>query len=181
MLLHLRRALLAMLVLTVILGLAYPLAETGLAQWWFPAQASGSIGRDGSSLVGQHWQGREWFHGRPDPDDPGATGGSQLGPTSKVLEQEVRAALRAEHALGVEHPPANLVTSSGSGVDPDISPAAALAQVDQVARARHLSRARLRRLVRAVEQGPELGFLGEPVINVLALNQALQKLADRSR
>lgn len=177
MLLHLRRSLVALAVLTVICGLIYPLVETGLAQWWFPHQANGSIGADGSTLIGQHWSGPEWFHGRPDPDDPSLSGASNLGPTSKALRQAVASALRSERALGVSDPPADLVTGSGSGLDPDISPAAALAQVDQVARARHLPRQLVRELVLDHSQGPELGFLGAPTVDVLELNQALARLA----
>jgi K+-transporting ATPase ATPase C chain len=179
MLIHIRRSLIALAVLTLICGLLYPLAETGLARWWFPAQAGGSITADGSSLIGQQWKGAGWFHGRPDADDPLASGPSSLGPTSTVLASEVRAAIRAERALGVDNPPSDLVTGSGSGLDPDISPASALAQVQQVARARGLGAAVVRRLVLSQEQGPQLGFLGDPTVNVLALNEALAKLVAR--
>ncbi|HVC21973.1 MAG TPA: potassium-transporting ATPase subunit C [Candidatus Dormibacteraeota bacterium] len=179
MLLHLRRSIIAILVLTVICGICYPLAETGLAQWLFPSQANGSITPNGSTLVGQPWKGAQWFHGRPDADDPMATGPTNLGPTSKALEQAVEAAVKAEAALGVKNPPADLVTTSGSGVDPDISPAAALIQVDAVARARGLSAAVVRTLVVDHESGPEWGFLGDATVNVLQLNEALAKLAAR--
>lgn len=179
MLVHLRRSIVALAVFTVILGLIYPLVETGLAQWWFPSQANGSITRDGSTLIGQQWKGAGWFHGRPDAEDPLATGPTSLGPTSKVLAAEVRAAIQAEARLGVKHPPADLVTTSGSGVDPDISPAAAMVQVDVVAKARGLSPAAVRQLVINVEQGPYLGFLGASTVNVLDLNEALAKLVAR--
>lgn len=180
MLVHLRRSVVALVIFTVICGLIYPLVETGLSQWWFPAQANGSITKDGSTLIGQQWKGAGWFHGRPDADDPLDTGPTNYGPTSKELEVAVEAAIRAEAALGVKNPPADLVTTSGSGVDPDISPAAAMVQVDAVAKARGLSRAAVRRLVVAQESGPELGFLGASVVNVLELNEALAKLVDRS-
>jgi K+-transporting ATPase ATPase C chain len=176
MLLHVRRSIIAIAVFTVICGLIYPLLETGLAQWWFPSQANGSITSNGSTLIGQQWKGPGWFHGRPDADNPLATGPSSLGPTSKVLAAAVQTAIRAEAALGVKHPPADLVTTSGSGVDPDISPAAALVQVDAVARNRGLSQAVVRHLVIKHETGEELGFLGAPTVNVLQLNEALAKL-----
>ncbi|MGH7698456.1 MAG: potassium-transporting ATPase subunit C, partial [Candidatus Dormibacteria bacterium] len=114
---------------------------------------------------------------RPDPDNPMASGPSNLGPTSKALAASVRRAIAAEAELGVRRPPADLVTTSGSGVDPDISPAAALVQVATVARARGLRPGRVRRLVLAQEQGPYLGFLGASTVNVLELNEALAKLA----
>jgi K+-transporting ATPase ATPase C chain len=180
MLLHLRRSLVALAILTVICGIIYPLVETGLSQWWFPSQANGSITSHGSTLVGQPWQGAGWFHGRPDADDPMATGPTNYGPNSKALAVAVRAAIKAEAKLGVDNPPADLVTTSGSGVDPDISPAAALVQVNVVAKARGLSAAAVRRLVIEQETGPELGFLGDPIVNVLELNEALAKLVAQS-
>ncbi|MGC1184526.1 MAG: K(+)-transporting ATPase subunit C [Candidatus Dormiibacterota bacterium] len=179
MLLHLRRSVVAMVILTVICGILYPLVEVGVSQWWFPEQANGSITSQGSTLIGQTWKGPGWFHGRPDADDPMATGPSNLGPTSKALATAVRAAIKAEAALGVKNPPADLVTTSGSGVDPDISPAAALLQVDAVAKARGLSTAAVRHLVIAHENGPEWGFLGAATVNVLDLNEALAKLVAR--
>jgi K+-transporting ATPase ATPase C chain len=179
MLLHLRRSIVAMLILTVICGIGYPLVEVGISQWWFPAQANGSITRNGSTLIGQTWKGAGWFHGRPDADDPMDTGPTNLGPTSKALAEAVEAAIKAEAALGVKNPPADLVTTSGSGIDPDISPAAALVQVDAVAKARGLSEVAVRKLVDENEDGPELGFLGAATVNVLALNEALAKLVAR--
>lgn len=176
MLLHLRRSLVAIVILTVICGIIYPVVETALSQWWFPAQAGGSVTPNGSTLIGQTWKGAGWFHGRPDAEDPLATGPTNLGPTSKVLVAEVSAAIKAEAALGIKHPPADLVTTSGSGVDPDISPAAALVQVDAVAKARGLARAAIRELVIEHESGPQLGFLGASTVNVLQLNEALAKL-----
>jgi K+-transporting ATPase ATPase C chain len=180
MLLHLRRSVVAILILTVICGMLYPLAEIGLAQWWFPGQANGSVTANGSTLIGQTWKGPGWFHGRPDAENPLATGPTNLGPTSRGLAAAVRAAIKAEAALGVANPPADLVTTSGSGVDPDISPAAALVQVEAVAKARGLSAAVVRRLVVAQESGPELGFLGASTVNVLKLNEALAKLVARN-
>ncbi|HVC39494.1 MAG TPA: potassium-transporting ATPase subunit C [Candidatus Dormibacteraeota bacterium] len=179
MLLHLRRSVIALAVLTLICGILYPLGETGLAQLLFPAQANGSLTANGSTLIGQPWKGAGWFHGRPDPYNPMATGPTNLGPTSRELAAAVRAAVRAETSLGVRNPPADLVTTSGSGVDPDISPAAALAQVAAVAGARGLSSQAVRQLVLRQVTGPELGFLGEPTVNVLLLNQALASLAAR--
>lgn len=180
MLLHLRRSIVAIVILTVILGIIYPLVETGLSQWWFSAEANGSLTRNGSTLIGQQWKGPGWFHGRPDADDPLATGPASLGPTSKVLEETVRSVIQAEARLGVQNPPADLVTGSGSGVDPDLSPAAALVQVVTVAKARGLAPAAVRRLVVEEEQGPYLGFLGAATVNVLELNEALAKLVARS-
>jgi potassium-transporting ATPase KdpC subunit len=180
MLVTLRRSIIAIVIATVILGSIYPLVETGLSQWWFSHEANGSVTRNGSTLVGQQWKGPEWFQGRPDADDPMVTGPSNLGPTSKALVAAVRAEIAADAKLGIKTPPADLVTTSGSGVDPDISPAAALVQVDAVAKARGLSPAAVRRLVIEEEQGPYLGFLGAATVNVLELNEALAKLVARS-
>ena len=181
MLKEIRPAIVMLVAFTLITGVAYPFAVTGLATMLFPSQARGSlIEKDGkvigSTLIGQQWKGPGWFHGRPDADNPLATGPSSLGPTSKVLAAAVQTAIREEAALGVKHPPADLVTTSGSGVDPDISPAAALVQVDVVARARGLSQAVVRHLVVEHENGEELGFLGAPTVDVLQLNEALAKL-----
>ncbi|MGH7642975.1 MAG: K(+)-transporting ATPase subunit C [Candidatus Dormibacteria bacterium] len=181
MLLNLRRSIIAMVILTVICGVIYPLIETGLAQWWFPSQANGSITKNGSTLIGQTWKGAAWFHGRPDADDPSATGPTNLGPTSKELAAAVRDAIQAEAALGISNPPANLVTTSGSGVDPDISPESALVQVNTVAKAHNLSPAAVRKLVLDQESGPELGFLGASTVNVLELNEALAALVAGSK
>ena len=176
MLVQLRRSVIVAISFAVLLGLAYPLAVTGIAQVAFPAQANGSIGVNGSALIGQAWSGPDWFHGRPDAYDPMASGPTNLGPRSAVLERHVGARLAAWHRLGVQ-PTEQLVTSSGSGLDPDISPASALAQVPMVARARHLSPGRLRNLVTSEVHGRQLGFLGAPYVNVLALNEALARLA----
>ncbi|MDA8341670.1 MAG: potassium-transporting ATPase subunit KdpC [Actinomycetota bacterium] len=185
MLLHLRRSLVAALFFLVLCGLAYPLAGTGLAQVAFHHQANGSIGPDGSSLIGQQWTGPRWFQGRPSatvgptgspsPYDAMASGASNLGPRSTVLASHVAARAAALRKEGIT-PTAGMVTSSGSGLDPDISPAAAYAQVGAVARARHLPAAAVRRLVTSHISPAQLGFLGEPVVNVLSLNEALARL-----
>jgi K+-transporting ATPase ATPase C chain len=175
MLASLRPAVLVSLIFFVLLGLAYPLAETGIAQGIFSGAANGSLTRNGSTMVGQTWKGPRWFQGRPDSDDPMATGGSNLGPRSKVLVQNTGKVMAALQRDGIT-PTADLVTTSGSGVDPDITPADAYAQVNAVAKARGLSAAAVRRVVAAQAQGPELGFLGSSYVNVLQLNEALARL-----
>ncbi|MGB6771471.1 MAG: potassium-transporting ATPase subunit C [Candidatus Dormiibacterota bacterium] len=180
MLLQIRRSIVAIVIFTAICGIIYPLLITGLSQWWFPHEANGSLTSNGSTLVGQQWKGPGWFQGRPDADDPLLTGGSQLGPTSKALVIAVRTEIKALAKEGIKNPPEDLVTTSGSGVDPDISPAAALDQVNAVAQARELAPAAVRKLVYQVEQGPYLGFLGASTVNVLQLNEALAKLVARS-
>jgi len=176
MLASLRRSIVISAIFFVLLGLAYPLAETGIGQALFPAQASGSLTGDGSALVGQSWTGPRWFHGRPDADNPMATGGTNLGPRSKTLVTDVRQEITQLRKEGITPTP-DLVTSSGSGVDPDIAPADAYAQVNAVARARGLSPAAVRRLVAAHVAGAQFGFLGSPYINVLQLNQALARMS----
>jgi len=190
MLTYLRRSVLLALVLTAILGFAYGLAGTGVAQALLPFQANGSITPRGSEIIGQNWNGysttkildRQWFHGRPDADNPlvangkpGESGAANLGPRSAVLRAEVRALVRAWHKAGVE-PTADLVTTSGSGLDPDITPRDALVQVPMVAKATGISARRLRALIARETHGPELGFLGSSYINVLSLNEALAAL-----
>jgi K+-transporting ATPase ATPase C chain len=201
MLKQLRPALILLTALTVITGLAYPLAMTGLAGVIFPAKAAGSlIARDGtvigSSLIGQNVTGAGYFHGRPsattapDPADASKTvpapynaansSGSNLGPTSAALAERVKGDI---DALRAENPdarvPVDLVTTSGSGLDPDISPEAAYVQVPRIAKARNLPENRLRDLVTARIEGRTFGILGEPRVNVLALNLALDDLARR--
>jgi K+-transporting ATPase ATPase C chain len=187
---HLRRSVLLALVALVIFGFVYGLAGTGVAQVLFHGAADGSITAKGSTLIGQNWNGYsttaiknpQWFHGRPDPDNPlmangkaGTSGASNLGPRSKVLLDETRALVQAWHKVGV-NPTADLVTTSGSGLDPDISPQSAYVQVPMVARATGLSPATLDRLIASHVSGRELGFLGSPYVNVLQLNEALAKL-----
>ena len=169
---NLRPAFGVTLVFFILLGLAYPLAETGIGQALFAYQANGSLTSNGSVLVGQSWTGPRWFQGRPDADNPLATGGTNLGPRSQTLVQDVRKQISLLRKEGIT-PTSDLVTTSGSGVDPDITPADAYAQVSAVARARGLPAAAVRRLVAEQVVPPQFGFLGSAYINVLQLNQAL--------
>lgn len=175
------------LVCLVVLGIAYPLLVTGIAQLALPEPAGGSIvtapdgAAVGSRLIGQAFISTRYFHGRPSAAGEGydamASGGSNLGPTSARLAETIGA--RAETALrqepGLEHGriPADMLTASASGLDPDISPANALAQVPRVARARGLDEDAVRRLVLSMVRGRDLGLIGEPRVNVLELNLAL--------
>jgi potassium-transporting ATPase KdpC subunit len=159
----------------LLLGLAYPLVETGIGQAFFSHQANGSLTADGSTLVGQQWKGPEWFQGRPDADNPMSTGGTNLGPRSKALVTAVEQQVAQLKKEGITPTP-DLVTTSGSGVDPDISPADAYAQVNAVARARNLPPSTVRALVASQVQSPELGFLGSSYIDVLQLNERLAGL-----
>lgn len=175
MLASLRPAILISVIFFALLGLAYPYAETGLGQGLFSGAANGSLTKNGSTLVGQTWKGPRFFQGRPDTDDPMTTGASNLGPRSKILVQDTRKTMDLLRKEGITPTP-DLVTTSGSGVDPNITPADAYAQVNAVARARGLSPGVVRRLVAAQAQSPELGFLGSSFINVLQLNEALARL-----
>jgi potassium-transporting ATPase KdpC subunit len=172
---HLRPALGLCAVFFVLLGLAYPAAETGIGQALFSHQANGSLTAYGSTLVGQKWTSPRWFVGRPDSDDPMATGGVNLGPRSKVLVKDVAAQIALLRKEGISPTP-DLVTTSGSGVDPDIAPVDAYAQVNTVATARGLSVAAVRSLVASQIQQPQFGFLGTAYINVLQLNEALSRM-----
>src|ERR1700761_3500434 len=189
---HIRPAIVMIVVMTIITGLAYPLAMTGIAQAVFPYQANGSlIQKDGkvigSALIGQNFTSDKYFHPRPsattepDPKDPTKTipvpyaadnsGGSNLGPTNQALVDRVKgdAAKLAKENPGTPIP-VDLVTTSSSGLDPDITPAAALFQVPRVAKARHMDPDKLRELVAENTKGRWLGLLGDPRVNVLQLN-----------
>lgn len=199
MLREIRPAIVVLVALTLITGLAYPLAMTGIAQALFPRQAQGSlIERNGtvigSELIGQQFESDKYFHGRPsattrpDPDDSTKTvpapynaansGASNLGPSNKALIDRVQADI---DKLKQENPsvpvPIDLVTTSASGLDPHISPDAALFQIPRIARARNLPEERIRQLVAEYTEGRLFGLLGEPRVNVLLLNLALDQVS----
>ena len=198
MLREIRPAIVVLIGLTLITGLAFPLAMTGIAGVLFPKQAQGSlIEKDGkvvgSALIGQEFKDDKYFHGRPsattapDPNDSTKTvsapynaansGGSNLGPTSKALADRLKEDVDKLKAENPSQPvPVDLVTTSGSGLDPDISPEAALFQVPRVAKARNIPEAKVRQLVDEHIESRTLGVLGEPRVNVLQLNLALDRL-----
>ena len=186
-----RPALVLTLLFAALLGIAYPLALTGIGQTLFPAQANGSLIRDGdtvvgSELIGQKFVGPTYFHGRPsaagaDGYDAAASAGSNLGPAAQALTDRVKGdvAKLSETTPGSNVPP-DLVTTSASGLDPHISPEAAFSQVNRVAAARRLPVSEVRALVAAAVEQPALGFLGEPRVNVLLLNRTLDRTRPQS-
>ncbi len=198
MLQHVRPAVVLLLLFSVLTGLVYPLAVTGIAQLAMPRAANGSLIENngvvvGSALIGQNFKSDRYFHPRPsattdtDPNDATKTidapynaansTGSNLGPTSQKLVDRVKASVDAWRATAGPGPvPADAVTTSASGLDPDVSPAAALAQVGSVAKARALDEAKVRQLVETSIERPILGLIGEPRVNILQLNLALDRL-----
>jgi K+-transporting ATPase ATPase C chain len=197
MLIHLRRSVTMAVICLIFFGFVYALAGTGVAQLFFRHQADGSITANGSTLIGQNWSSPKWFHGRPDDTGPyaadpkqdvaggdnplvangnsGESGASNLGPRSKVLVANTKALVAYWHKLGV-NPTPDLVTTSGSGYDPDISPADALVQIPMVSRATGIAPSALRALIAKQTNPAEWGFLGSSYINVLQLNTALSHL-----
>jgi len=199
MLKEIRPAIVLLVALTLITGVIYPFAVTGIARVIFPTQSQGSLVEEngkivGSALIGQEFKSDRYFHGRPsatlspDPNDSTKTvpapynasnsGGSNLGPTNKSLIERVQGDMdRLQQENPSAEVPIDLVTTSGSGLDPHISPAAALFQVPRVAKTRNMSEDSVRRLVDEHVEGRTLGILGEPRVNVLALNLALDRAA----
>ena len=197
MIVHLRRSFTFALVCMVLFGFVYAFAGTGVAQLLFKFQANGSLTANGSLLIGQNWTSPKYFHGRPDDAGPyaadpargvsggdnplvangvhGESGATNLGPRSSTLLADTRRLVAYWHSMGVSPTP-DLVTTSGSGYDPDISPQDARAEIPMVSRATGLSRAVLTRLIDAHTVGPQFGFLGSGYLNVLQLNEALAKL-----
>jgi K+-transporting ATPase ATPase C chain len=197
MLLHLRRSLVMAVICMVLFGFVYAFAGTGVAQLFFKNQANGSIGANGSTLIGQNWSSPKWFHGRPDDAGPyaaskkngiaggdnplvangfsGESGASNLGPRSKVLVANTKQLVAYWHSMGV-NPTPDLVTTSGSGYDPDISPLDATVQIPMVSKATGISPTKLRALIARETHGAQWGFLGSSYVDVLQLNEALAAL-----
>jgi K+-transporting ATPase ATPase C chain len=202
MLVYFRRSVIMALIWLVLLGFVYALVGTGVAQAFFKYQADGSITSHGSGsvLIGQNWTSPRWFHGRPDDfgpyaanakkdisggDNPlvangisGESAATNLGPRSATLLANTKTLVAWWHSQGVDPTP-DLVTTSGSGYDPDITPADATAEIPMISRATGLSPARLARLIRDQTHGEQLGFLGSPFIVVLQINEALSTLRSR--
>lgn len=183
----LRPAIVMTILFAILLGIVYPLAMTGIGQMIFPSQANGSLVRDsrgaviGSTVVGQAFTSDRYFQTRPSAAGKGydglASSGSNLGPTAQALVDRVKPDIEKRRAEGVTGAvPADLVTASGSGLDPDLSPEAALAQTPRVAKVRGLPEAQVRALVTANIDHPLLGIFGEDRVNVFALNQALDRV-----
>lgn len=197
MLIHLRCSIVMAVICLIFFGFVYALAGTGVAQLSFRNQANGSITANGSTLIGQNWSSPKWFHGRPDDTGPyaadpkqkvaggdnplvangnsGESGASNLGPRSKVLVANTKELVAYWHKLGV-NPTPDLVTTSGSGYDPDITPADALVQIPMVSRATGIALSTLRSLIAKETNGAQWGFLGSSYIDVLQLNTALSHL-----
>ncbi|WP_455818246.1 potassium-transporting ATPase subunit KdpC [Pseudomonas cerasi] len=186
---QLRPALFLLIMLTLVTGLLYPLLTTGLAQWWFPQQANGSLLRQegtvrGSALIGQNFTRADYFQGRPSATgdaayNPLASGGSNLAGSNPALDQAIAErvkVLRAANPQASQQVPVDLVTASGSGLDPQISPAAARWQAPRVAQARELSLETVERLIAENTVTPRPAFIGEPGVNVLTLNLALDAM-----
>jgi K+-transporting ATPase ATPase C chain len=190
MITHLRRSIVLALFCLVFFGLIYPFVGTGVSQVLFKHQADGSITANGSTMIGQNWTSPKFFHGRPDDfgpyagvgdnplfanGKPGDSGATNLGPRSKVLFQDTKELIAYWHKMGV-NPTPDLVTTSGSLLDPDIAPVDAYAEVPMVSKATGLSPKVLNKLIARETQPAELGFLGSDYIDVLQLNEALAKM-----
>ncbi|WP_142501661.1 potassium-transporting ATPase subunit KdpC [Klebsiella sp. 2680] len=187
-----RPAIVLFILLTLITGGVYPLLTTALGQWWFPQQANGSLVRidgevRGSRLIGQNFTSAGYFQGRPSattgmPDNPLASGGSNLSVSNPALDKTIGERIQALRAANPDASPAvpvELVTASASGLDNNLTPATALWQVPRVARARQLSVEQVSQLVNDATQTPLLSFLGQPVVNILQLNMSLDALKDK--
>lgn len=178
-----------MIFLLLLTGGAYPLLTTALGQWWFPHQANGSLIRDehgvrGSALIGQNFTAESYFQGRPSataemPYNPMASGGSNLAASNPELDKQLQnrvAALRAANPLASHNVPVELVTASASGLDNNLTPAAVAWQIPRVAQARHLTIEQVTRLVAEYTQKPLVSFIGQPVVNIVELNLALDSM-----
>jgi potassium-transporting ATPase KdpC subunit len=195
MLIHLRRSLIMAVFCLIFFGFIYAFAGTGVAQVLFHSQANGSMTKDGSTLIGQNWSSPKWFHGRPDDTGPyaatstssggdnplvanghdGESAATNLGPRSKVLVANTKELVAYWHKLGVQ-PTVDLVTTSGSGYDPDISAQDAIVQIPMVTNATGISSKALKELIAQQTHGAQWGFLGSSYIDVLQLNEGLAKL-----